>query len=227
MLGPQVLSPMHRHILKRAINRSDLIKFRQGKLEWKSKEFKTAREYLRKSLRLQQAGRCIYCRRVILLERKNSLEDIEHFLDKSKAHYRRWTFSPVNLAIACRPCNFVKSTRDLGDASAQTSFQYSATMGTFTWIHPYYDNYHDNIEINKGWIYQVKATAPNPSGAFAMIQDLQLAELQSMHAYASEIKDKIYRLTILAQRCIQKNPARAIKLLDLSVTLQKDAWPDY
>ncbi|MEP4035876.1 tyrosine-type recombinase/integrase [Pseudophaeobacter sp.] len=48
-------------------------------------------------------GRCYYCRRKILSERRNVYEDIEHYLDKSKEYYRKWCFSPVNLLISC-PC---------------------------------------------------------------------------------------------------------------------------
>jgi uncharacterized protein (TIGR02646 family) len=228
ILGPGRLMPLHRYILKKGVNRKTFSLFQRGKLEWGSKEFKEVKRLLRQSLRLQQDGRCVFCRRRILIERRNAGEDIEHFLDKSRLHYRRWVFSPNNISIACRPCNFVKSTRDLGNDAVRSATAYSSDMGQFSWLHPYYENYHENIEIKRGWIYEIRATAPNIAGAQSMIHDLELASLPAMHSYANVIKDKIYRLTLLASRAFKNgNSTRGIKLLDVSLKYQKETWPDF
>jgi uncharacterized protein (TIGR02646 family) len=227
-LGPASLRPLHRLILKRGIKKQDRILFVDGKLQWKDKNFKHVRDGLRVSLREQQGERCIFCRRIVLIERKNSAEDIEHFLDKSKPHYRKWAFSPVNLAIACSPCNIVKSTREMGDNAVVGAIAYTSGMGQFRWLHPYFDDYHENIEVKRGWIYEVRSTAPNPIGAKTLIEDLQLDKIETIEARATKIRDHIYRLTVLAGKMASRgNIGMVIKLLAVSKKFQDDTWADY
>lgn len=227
-LGPSRLYPAHRYLLKNGVNKLDRLLVLNGTIAWKDNRFKQVKLNLRHALREQQQGRCIFCRRMITIERRNALEDIEHYLDKSKPHYKKWTFCPVNLAIACRPCNFVKSTAELGDAAVVTANEYVATMGVFKWIHPYFDDYHQNVEILKGWVYRVRPAAPNQQAAENMIRDLQLDKLATMHAYATEVKGKILRLTELAFKAVKMNNLpRAQALLQASATYQQQVWPDY
>lgn len=226
--GPPRLYPTHRYLLKNGISRMDRRSVSLGEIDWRDSRFKQVKLALRLALRDQQNGRCIFCRRKIVVERRNALEDIEHYLDKSKPHYKKWTFCPVNLAVACRPCNFVKSTKELGDAAIAASQRYAPSMGVFKWLHPYFDDYHQNIEILNGWVYKVRSTAPRRDAAQAMIQDLELDKLVTMHAYATAIKEKNFRLTVLAQRAFQKgNMVRAGKLLEISKAFQQQSWPDY
>ncbi|EGC16238.1 Uncharacterised protein [Kingella denitrificans] len=122
-------------------------------------------------------ARCFYCRRPLFPDMgyKNPLGgDIEHILDKSNDRYRYLIFSPFNLVLACRRCNSIKNQSDLLEISYnffssndRQSDEYknqvykinsdrdiinsiisdSDFVEAFRWIHPYYDNYHECVEI--------------------------------------------------------------------------------
>lgn len=224
-LGPGTLVPSHRKILKKTAYRRVLRLYRRGKLEWKDTLLADVKAELRLALRHQQDGRCMFCRRRIIVERKNAYESIEHFLDKSKAHYKKWSFSPVNLTVACHACNFQKSTIDLGDGAIKAAIALKSTSGGFKWIHPYFDNFHENIEVLPGWIYRVKDHAPKAAEAEAMIVRCDLNQIRSIEAYAQLVKRKVLRLTELAGRCVElEKYGRAAKLLAESKRFQKDTW---
>jgi uncharacterized protein (TIGR02646 family) len=226
MLGPGSLNHI---ILRKIINQKKHKKLARmhniGLIEWSDKSLYNLKKKIRITLRSQQEGRCIYCRRLIPIERRNAYEDIEHFLDKSKRYYLKWSFSCVNLILSCRACNVEKSTRDMGDAAIRSATAYTENAGNFQWIHPYFDDYHENIEISKGWLYTVKAGAPKASRAHALIKECKLDEVSRIESYSEEIKDKIYRLTILTGRLIRKQQySRAQRLIKASQRLQEESW---
>lgn len=216
MLGPDRMMPVHRRLLKATTYKTARLKFLTGTIDWSDRSLTKLRTTLRSILRNQQDGRCFYCRQSILLERRNVYEDIEHYLDKSKGHYRRWAFSPVNLVLACRACNFVKGARDLGDAAVAGSISLTATAGSFRWVHPYFDNYHSNIKIENGWVYSVQPQAPKPDQALRLIEDLELDKIERIHR-ARYLRDRYVRRTnAVAARCIdQGNLVRARRVLEI------------
>lgn len=220
--GPGKLYPSHRYIIKR--HSTEITKFIDGQLEWKSKDFAALKQSLRISLRKQQQGRCVYCRRKISIERRNSAEDIEHYLDKSKKKYRKWAFSPVNLAIACHPCNMQKSTKDMGDATIALAPGLTACAGEFRWIHPYFDDYFENIEIIESWIYIIKANAPKADRAKNMIIDCKLDQIQTIEAGKNFVLDRIDKAQRLALKCFESNPSRSRKLIEYAQILTKEGW---
>lgn len=220
--GPGTLSPTHRYILKQ--HKSNISRYLIGAIEWDSKDLAVVKRQIRISLREQQEGRCVYCRRMILIERRNATEDLEHYLDKSKPKYRKWAFSPVNIALACHPCNLQKSTRDMGDARVSSSGSLTASAGEYRWIHPYFDDYFENIEILREWLYVVKAGAPSPSRARNMINDCELDKISTIEMRKSLLLRKINRLQIMALRCFYKNPERSRKLIVVSQQLVTSAW---
>lgn len=225
ILGPARLSLEHRSILRR--HRRLVRKFLRQDLQWGHADLKPLRGSLRLSLRDQQKGRCYFCRQPLHFERRNAYEDIEHYLDKSRPHYRRWAFSPVNLTIACRACNFVKSTRDLGDANVASSLHLTAAAGTFRWLHPYFDDFHANIEIGRGWVYSVKADAPKPVESGRLISELKLDEIQELLRRKQQLEDRKVRFIRFAQKCIRTNrKPLAIKILDMIADADQDAWAD-
>ncbi|WP_412481397.1 hypothetical protein [Pseudomonas asiatica] len=171
---PDPLPLEHAKILRYKSHKTRIDDFLNSDMEWKDKFLKPLRDAIRLALRSNQAQSCYYCRRMIPLERNNMYEAIEHFLDKSKAHYRRWAFHPLNLVIACQPCNFVKSTKDLGDTSVRTASFLQPNIGQFKWPHPYFDSYTENIKISPGPIYSPILNAPRQTQASKMIDDLKL-----------------------------------------------------
>lgn len=174
---PDPLPMEHAKILRYKSHKVRIAAFLADSMEWKDKSLQPLREAIRYSLRANQAQSCYYCRRLITIERRNMGEAIEHFLDKSKAHYRRWAFHPLNLVIACQPCNFVKSTKDLGDANVQAATYLQPNIGQFKWPHPYFDSYSENIKISRGPVYSPIPKAPRHAQASAMIEDLKLNSL--------------------------------------------------
>jgi len=226
MLGPSSLD--HR-LLRTAIKQKkykDLInRYNSGEIKWKDKALGGLKQEIRIVLRSQQEGRCIYCRRLIIIERRNVYEDIEHFLDKSKAQYVKWSFSCVNLSLSCHACNFEKSTREMGDAAIQASPSYTSTAGQYKWLHPYFDDYHRNIKIRKGWVYSVKQNAPQRTRAENLISDCKLDQISRIEAHSQNLKDSIYRLTLLMGRAQAKGRnERFNRLLQMSLQLQRDCF---
>ncbi len=223
--GPGKLLPLHRAIIKQY--KLEVSRFNKGELEWSSKELESLKKGIRLSLREQQDMRCVFCRRIIKTERRNATEDIEHFLDKSKSFYRKWAFSPVNLAIACHPCNMQKSTRDMGDAAIASARGLTADAGNYKWLHPYFDDYYENIEIHKGWVYTIKHKAPQADRARKMIKDCMLDCIQTIEKRSVSRTDRLARLHDLAFRSYKANrQERAEKLMLVSRNLLGSAWMD-
>lgn len=221
-LGPGRLHPTHRNLIKR--HSGAIKKYVAGDLEWNSDDFTSLKKALRLSLRAQQQGRCIYCRRKVTVERRNAAEDIEHYLDKSKKKYRKWAFSPVNLAISCHPCNMQKSTKDMGDASIATATGLTDASGEYRWLHPYFDDYFENIEIVDAWLYIIKPNAPKANRARNMIRDCLLDQIQTIEAGKLALLSRIEKTNELALRCWDTNPIRAKKLVAHSKMLAVNGW---
>jgi len=221
-LGPSRLVATHAFLIKQ--NRAVIERYYGNHIEWNSKELSSLKNSLRDSLRKQQEGRCFYCRRVIKQERKNTAEDIEHFLDKSKEKYRRWAFSPVNLSIACHPCNFEKSTKDMGDNKISIAKKLTTNAGEYTWLHPYFDSYFDNIEVEDGWLYKIKANAPHPSRANKLITECKLDSIKTTEKAGLDLSNRKSRIIILAMHYFGKNPNRSQRLLAHLQELENDGW---
>jgi hypothetical protein len=84
----------------------------------------------------------------------------------------------VNLTLACHPCNLEKGIRDLRGGGTTAALGYPTGAAAYKWIHPYFDDFHQNIEVGTGWTYTVRATAPAPAQALQLIEDLKLVEVQ-------------------------------------------------
>lgn len=201
-LGPGLLSTTAVDaIIADPIYATALTDFISGVIEWKHKNLSDVKMAIRSSLRSQQARRCVYCRRIILQERKNTTEDIEHFLDKSKKAYRKWAFNSRNLTISCHPCNMQKTTKDMGDAAIAAMKNYPQNTSNFTWLHPYYDNFHDNIDVIPGWEYIIKPKAPQHDRAQRLIAQCKLVEVKNIEKYKQDI------LTELEKKIVDQGQA--------------------
>lgn len=226
-LGPGVL---HKSIVRSIVNRSEyknaIKRYINGEIEWKDAQLNDLKRRVRLALRAHQEGRCVYCRRLIKVERRNACEDIEHYLDKSKPLYRKWAFCCVNLSLACHACNLEKGGRNLGASLVGPA---GSTIdgcggGLYVWLHPYFDNYHEHIDIGRGWTYKVKAGAPHPLKAKQMIDDLKLKEIERIESEAERVKYAISRLTRLAMKSYKAGRNdRGMKFLEKSQQLQEES----
>lgn len=227
-LGPTKLNLAHRKILNRRENKKLIKEYFNDNLVWSDKSLGLMKMQIRVLLRHGQDNRCIYCRRKIKNERRNSTEHIEHYLDKSKSYYKRWAFSALNLTLSCNSCNIVKGTKDLGDVALRTSRHIQDGIGRFKWLHPYFDNYHDNINIDEGWVYSIKHSAPNPAAAYNMISECGLDKIEHIELIAENIKRRHMRITILIQKALaNQNYSRACKLTNWLKLEQELNWFDY
>lgn len=182
-------------------------------IPWSCKELATIKKKIRQALRKAQDNRCIFCRRIMKKERRNTLEDIEHFLDKSKAHYKKWSFHHLNLALSCHPCNMYKSTKDLGNEVVQGSQEYNTDKNNYKWLHPYLDSYHKNIEIEDGWHYSIKDTAPKWDQTEKFIRECGLDQIESIeHSNTRLMKTMAFLLELQSKAYANEDSELAKKL---------------
>ncbi len=194
MICPDPLPRNHAKILRYKSYKQRVRNYIAGNIDWDDKSLKPIRDAIRKSLRQSQNQTCYYCRRPILIERKNVGEAIEHFLDKSKPHYRKWAFHPLNLVIACQPCNLVKTTKDLGDKNVKSAKHLLPSAGSFRWLHPYFDSYTMNICRAPGPIYSAIPGSPRQQEAYTMIHELKLDSLPGLDDRIFESAHEVQKL---------------------------------
>jgi uncharacterized protein (TIGR02646 family) len=225
-LGPTKLDSTPCSVILAKIEYTNALKEYAAKtIKWGDEPLSKLKSELRISLRAQQERRCVYCRRIMLVERRNTAEDIEHFLDKSKPAYFKWSFESNNLALACHPCNFQKSGANLGSVAIAAAATYVLTPGTYRWIHPYLDEYHANITIGHGWSYVVDPTGPASLQAQQMIDECKLEEVLNTEAYAEKIKNEIFRLTCEVGAAMRRKDYDSAELLNTECEMyQLENW---
>lgn len=209
-LGPTALphSVLRKIIHQKRFKRC-LKKYFRKKITWSSPELSTLKDEIRSYLRAMQDNRCIFCRRRISQERRNSFEDIEHFLDKSKTKYYKWSFSCVNLALSCHACNLEKGQKDLLPINVQDY----KNNHPFSWLHPYFDQYHDNISIDRGWVYSLKKNAPKYDEARQMIFECKLYLVKQTEAEKEVIKNKQEQYILEIQAANRNNDQALVNQL--------------
>lgn len=94
--------------------------------------FKELKNELRTELDKQQKGKCFFCKADMHINERNSDRHLEHF--KPKESFPDKTIAVDNLSLSCYSCNSSKGP-------IYNDYENR-------WVHPYYDNYHDHIEIN-------------------------------------------------------------------------------
>ncbi|KJF71435.1 HNH endonuclease [Agrobacterium arsenijevicii] len=146
--------------------------------DWGSSAHDKAKLALKTALFDAQGGRCAYCRRPIKWEIGHN--EIDHILPKSPsgnenkftlndrdsrrstAGYPGFTFTPKNLALACRRCNQRKGTFDARKhRNVDPEPAYSVDDNYYEWVHPHIHDYSDHIEILEGFIFHAKEASPN------------------------------------------------------------------
>lgn len=205
---------------------------------WSKKIATNLKSNIRKKLIQQQKPksqdelpipRCFYCKRPLFADMGYTSPiggDIEHILNKSNTEYRFFTFSPFNLALACRRCNHIKNRKDLlqtaytspSSTNIEEIYDHITNIDILNyigenskWIHPYYDNYHECMEIfydytdhnegHKAILYRPHENLPEDkkNQVTDMISALKLNSIEGQEeaafymkiAFLGEIKDKL------------------------------------
>ncbi|MBO6577903.1 MAG: hypothetical protein JJ871_19540 [Thalassospira sp.] len=213
---PTKLKPVLYSICKDPSFQNQINDFNQGVIQWKDPSLIPVKIEIRKCLRKHQDERCYFCRRPIIAERRNMYEDIEHFLDKSKTEYRRWGIHPLNLTLSCKACNFEKSTKDLGAKDVKAAKKHPPRSGTYRWLHPYFDDYDQNIKFERGPIYSPIAGAKKHLQATLLIKELKLDDLKEIEKRKNEALDKIIRINEIVSKLISSGKRKTLqqKLMD-------------
>ncbi len=125
---------------------------------WTLSEIDYLRRHIKQHYISEQAYECCYCRQAIL-SNHGRLWDIEHVMPQSA--YRKFTFEPQNLAIACVGCNDAKSNES---TTSREHARLPKRSEHYRIVHPHFDSYGDHIEINLDLSFKPKT----PKGAFTI-----------------------------------------------------------
>lgn len=145
-------------------------------LEWGSgvKVVTMFKDALKPLLRNAQKARCSLCRRLLY---DDYAVHLEHFVEK--AIYVEYTFEVRNLSLSCGTCNSKKNgynrtlngiIKKRAERHKRPVVKHCSVLTTkivgntplpvspesYRWVHPYFDRYSDNIDIQKGWIFTGK-----------------------------------------------------------------------
>lgn len=162
--------------------------------DWDKDCFDNIKESLIDFLRREQNNLCCYCK--CELGGKKGEFHIEHVLPKSK--YVRFMFKPENLALTCPHCNVSKNTNDPYipyDNKGKPIIRYPSTNNRFLTIHPYLDNYSDNIKILKGSVYNALTQKGIKTIDFCKLYELQHVEqkMKQFKTSTTTIQKNIFR----------------------------------
>lgn len=89
---------------------------------------------------------CFYCKHQIPSQH-GRYWDIDHILPKSL--YPKFLFLPENLIVSCIECNTAKGNKNPHKSKNKKIQKIPKGSDKFTFIHPFYDNYEDHIQIKK------------------------------------------------------------------------------
>lgn len=115
-----------------------------AKKEWNN-GYKNFKKNIRTHLKIQQKGRCAFCR--CFVSNGTSYSNLEHLV--SKSDYPQFEFLPSNLVYCCWICNKSKLKKNsIHNPVADKSLQlFPASTTDFVIINPYIDPYEENIEF--------------------------------------------------------------------------------
>lgn len=223
-----IMRPVTRRLLKRKEFKKYIKKCKRGDIEWKDKKLLPMKNALRLILRKEQNETCVYCQRLITIERRNTQEDIEHYLDKSKPHYRKYTFSPINLVLSCHTCNFVKSTKDTGGPTLRGGGYVSLQSRDFRWPHPYIDDIEKCIVKLRGPVYEIVPGSGKELESENMIEDLRLNDIANIESREAYLKSRNFKIMDIVSDFMSSNNnsvrLRTKRLLEESRAIQKEIY---
>ena len=141
---PQYIFKINEAYVKDANDDTEITRDSDEGLEWKDayKEFKSK---IRIHLKLQQNGRCAFCRCRISVG--TSYSNLEHIV--SKDDYEQFETLPENIVYCCWLCNRSKGkkTTIAHPVQNKTLQAFPTTSDGFVIINPYHDDYQNHIDF--------------------------------------------------------------------------------
>ena len=176
--------------------KSDLRK----KLKW-SQGYKTFKSNIRGHLKLEQNGRCAFCR--LRISTGTSWSNLEHLV--SKSDYPQHKFEPDNLVYCCTRCNMSKTKGNtLSNPNANKILQiFPRNSIGFIIINPYFDDYQNHIDFLDDIII-VGAQNSSKGPETIRLYKLFRPELAEDRAFELQLNQKTVNQNLL-NRLTQKN----------------------
>ncbi|MEZ0171144.1 hypothetical protein [Microvirga sp. TS319] len=216
------LNPVARRALKRKAFRKPIADYLARVVEWDHSALKPVKDLVRIFLRLEQDEICPYCQRLIIPERRNMTEHIEHYLDKSHAEYRKFGFTATNLVLACIGCNMTKTTRDLVVDGKAKPIHLTIAEAPFRWPHPYFDDITESLHKAPGPVYSAIPGSLRQAETEQMITDLKLDTLENAESHHGRLLAEQNRLWEEVNALMkQMTPENMAKLEPLHARLQR------
>lgn len=201
-------------------------------LPWGSGKKRVAlfKDSLKPLLRAVQKGRCSFCRRLLY---DDYAAHLEHFIEHSI--HQGYRFEIRNLSLSCGTCNgkkngYYKSLNGLvnkraargGLAPIKRSPVLGVTLAAnsalpllsenYRWVHPYFDRYSENIEIQKGWIFVGRSRKGHRTIRSVRLNDLAQIERRAL---AEKLALRKGRLSMLVSAAAELSSHRAGHVLEL------------
>lgn len=143
----------------------------------KSEDINKVRKHIYNYLVANQVNRCAYCGNCFNI---TSNAEIEHIAAKGgsvRKIYPEFTFTPLNLVLACHLCN---SPIKKGQIKVVDTWNQNYKACTFKIVHPYFDNPEDHLEEclssdGEGLIYMHKSSkGENTIQVFKLNEEVQI-----------------------------------------------------
>jgi len=143
-MNPDYLFPIGQVYQKTQRDKEETERFSDGKSHW-GNNYKTFKQNIKKHLKKEQKGRCMFCRRQI--DESQCSAEIEHILPKKK--YPQFETLPENLVLSCHSCNNKKGKHVPLVNGFMNLTSYPRDPEMFAIIYPYKDKYEEHIDINE------------------------------------------------------------------------------
>ncbi|MCH7295825.1 HNH endonuclease [Acinetobacter higginsii] len=104
------------------------------------------KRFIRSHFLNQTNNTCFYCKHQIPSQH-GRYWDIDHILPKSL--YSNFLFESENLIVSCVDCNSAKGNKNPHKSKNTKVKKLPKGSDKYTFIHPFYDNYDDHIQIKK------------------------------------------------------------------------------
>lgn len=118
------------------------------------------RKKIRDHFLTAQNYQCCYCK-MTKQEDHGLVWDVEHILPKIL--YPKFTFEPLNLAVACKECNRSKWDNDIVIDNSKLNDKYFSTSKNISIVHPHLDKYEDHLKVIRYGDNKIFHTAVNDS----------------------------------------------------------------
>ncbi|AML51553.1 hypothetical protein [Falsihalocynthiibacter arcticus] len=203
------IRPVARYALKRQKYKGCISKLLSGDCEWGDKDLKPLKDEIRKLLRVEQNEVCPYCQRIIIPERRNLNEHIEHVLDKSKAKYKKFSLTASNLILACHGCNVEKGQKDLLNSGTPAPIYLRLIDLPFIWPHPCVDDMVRCVHKAPGPVYSPIEGSGKEAEAERMIKDLKLNDTRNIESRYGRLVERRDRIMTLLGRLARINDEKS------------------